>query len=157
MSLSFERLENRVLLAVSFSRNAGAGIATVRSNGEGDVINVVGDGPNRFYVNDVLFAGYEQLRIYAGGGDDEIYVTDLTIGEKLLIDAGSGGDYVEILINIDGCKSDPCQFAIGTFRDASEDGLRDEIAFQLRRALEDHRALYAPVDRSSTSQMSAAS
>jgi hypothetical protein len=68
-----------------------------------------------------------------------------------------GGDYVEILINIDGCKSDPCQFAIGAFRDASEDELRDEIAFQLRRALEDHRALYAPVDRSSTSQISAAS
>ena len=46
--------------------------------------------------------------------------------------AGGGGDYVEILINIDGCPCEPCQFAIGAFRDGSEVALRDEIGERLR-------------------------
>ena len=54
--------------------------------------------------------------------------------------AGGGSDYVEILINIDGCPSEPCQFAIGAFRDGSELALRNQIAEQLRRYFDDYRA-----------------
>ena len=46
-----------------------------------------------------------------------------------------GSDYVEILINIDGCPCEPCQFAIGAFRDGSEVALRDEIGERLRQYL----------------------
>ena len=54
----------------------------------------------------------------------------------------TGGDYVEILINIDGCPGEPCQFAIGAFRDGSEVALRDEIAERLRRYLDDYRSVH---------------
>jgi len=57
--------------------------------------------------------------------------------------AGGGGDYVEILINIDGCPSEPCQFSIGAFRNSSEVALRDEIAEHLRRYLDEYRSFHA--------------
>lgn len=53
-----------------------------------------------------------------------------------------GGNYVEILINIDGCPCEPCQFAIGAFRDGSEIALRDEIAERLRMYLDDYRSVH---------------
>ena len=55
--------------------------------------------------------------------------------------AGGGSDYVEILINIDGCPCEPCQFAIGAFRDGSENELRDQIGERLRRYLDNYRAV----------------
>jgi hypothetical protein len=59
---------------------------------------------------------------------------------------GAGGDYVEILINIDGCPSEPCQFAIGAFRNGSETALRDEIAVRLRGYLDAYRSIHARAD-----------
>ena len=56
---------------------------------------------------------------------------------------GGGGDYVEILINIDGCAIQPCQFAIGTFRNGTEADLRTELATRLSRHLDDYRALHS--------------
>ncbi len=56
--------------------------------------------------------------------------------------AGGGSDYVEILINIDGCPCEPCQFAIGAFRDGSEVELRDEIGERLRQYLDDYRSVH---------------
>jgi hypothetical protein len=54
-----------------------------------------------------------------------------------------GSDYVEILINIDGCPCEPCQFAIGAFRDgSSEVDLRDQIGERLRKYLDDHHSLH---------------
>jgi hypothetical protein len=53
-----------------------------------------------------------------------------------------GSDYVEILINIDGCPCEPCQFAIGAFRDGSEVALRDEIGKRLRQYLDDHHSIH---------------
>ena len=52
-----------------------------------------------------------------------------------------GSEYVEILINIDGCPCEPCQFAIGAFRDGSEVALRDEIGKRLRQYLDDHHSI----------------
>ena len=56
--------------------------------------------------------------------------------------AGGGGDYVEILINIDGCPCEPCQFAIGAFRNGSEAELRNEIGERLRRYLDGYRSVH---------------
>jgi hypothetical protein len=58
--------------------------------------------------------------------------------------AGGGSDYVEILINIDGCPCEPCQFAIGAFRDGSEVALRDQIGERLRHYLDDYRSVHMP-------------
>jgi hypothetical protein len=55
--------------------------------------------------------------------------------------AGGGSDYVEILINIDGCPCEPCRFAIGAFRDGSEIELRDEIGEHLRRYFDEYRSV----------------
>ena len=57
--------------------------------------------------------------------------------------AGGGGDYVEILITIDGCPSEPCRFSIGTFRHGSEAELRDEIGERLRRYYDAYRTFHA--------------
>ena len=53
---------------------------------------------------------------------------------------GAGGsDYVEILVNLEGCRADPCQFSLGVFRNAPVDTLKSAIAEQLRRHVEQHR------------------
>jgi hypothetical protein len=56
--------------------------------------------------------------------------------------AGGGGDYVELLISIDGCPCEPCQFAIGAFRTGSEVALRDQIGERLREYLDDYRSVH---------------
>jgi hypothetical protein len=48
--------------------------------------------------------------------------------------------YVEILLNIEGCRTSPCRLAIGTFRDLTEPALHDEIVHKLREHLTSHRA-----------------
>lgn len=55
-----------------------------------------------------------------------------------------GSDYVELLINIDDCPCEPCQFAIGAFRDGSEAALRDDIGERLRQYLDDYRSFHMP-------------
>jgi hypothetical protein len=53
---------------------------------------------------------------------------------------GAGeSDYVEILVNLKGCRADPCQFLLGVFRSAPADTLKSVIAEQLRRHVEQHR------------------
>ena len=51
-----------------------------------------------------------------------------------------GSDYVEILVNIVGCASEPCQISIGVFRDASEEQLSQEIGRHLQRHFDEHQA-----------------
>ncbi len=53
---------------------------------------------------------------------------------------GAGGsDYVEILVNLEGCHAQPCQFSLGVFRNASEATLKNAVAEQLRRHLDRRR------------------
>jgi len=54
--------------------------------------------------------------------------------------AGEDGDYVEIVVKLDDCLIEPCQFAIGAFRGASETHLLHDIAEQLRRHVDLHRS-----------------
>src|SRR5262245_6024285 len=57
-----------------------------------------------------------------------------------------GGEYVEILVNVDGCAIEPCRFTIGAFRGENEASLLAEITSRLRRHVDEHRP--APTDRS---------
>jgi hypothetical protein len=52
--------------------------------------------------------------------------------------SGGGASYSEVLITVRGCRAEPCQIALGVFRDSSEAALRDEIGTSLRRHLEGH-------------------
>ena len=50
------------------------------------------------------------------------------------------GAYVEILVNISGCRRDICPVSIGVFRDDAAADLRTEIATKLREHLTTHPA-----------------
>jgi len=52
--------------------------------------------------------------------------------------SGSNTDYVEILVTVQGCASEPCHVAVGVFRNASEPDLKDAITARLRRHLDEH-------------------
>jgi hypothetical protein len=51
-----------------------------------------------------------------------------------------GSDYVELLINIEGCRQEPCQLHLGIFRNASAAALKQQLSAKLREHLESHRA-----------------
>jgi len=53
------------------------------------------------------------------------------------INAG-GSDYVEILLEIRGCRTDSCQIVLGVFRNVSEGTLESDIAAQLARHVTEH-------------------
>jgi hypothetical protein len=57
----------------------------------------------------------------------------------VVLGAGSG-DYVEILVTIEGCAAEPCQFSLGVFRNSSEAAVKHAFSEQLRRHLEQHRS-----------------
>jgi hypothetical protein len=48
------------------------------------------------------------------------------------------GNYAEVIVNIAGCRAEPCRFSVGVFRDAPEAALHQEIAGQLRRHIREH-------------------
>lgn len=50
------------------------------------------------------------------------------------------GDYAEIIIDIAGCRKEPCRFSVGVFRSAPASVLHDEITGTLRRHLREHAA-----------------
>ena len=49
-----------------------------------------------------------------------------------------GGAYVEILVNITGCRTDACQIEVGAFRDVTPEDLRAQILEKLRDHLQNH-------------------
>ena len=49
-----------------------------------------------------------------------------------------GGAYVEILVNITGCRTDACQIEVGAFRDVTPEALRAQILEKLRDHLQHH-------------------
>jgi hypothetical protein len=50
-----------------------------------------------------------------------------------------GSGYTEILVTLRGCQAEPCQVAVGAFRDTSESAMRQEIVETLRRHVAQHR------------------
>ena len=59
-------------------------------------------------------------------------VVGITLG------GGASSDYIEILVNINGCRDTPCQLEVGAFRDVSEPILLAEIERKLRDHMTTH-------------------
>jgi hypothetical protein len=51
---------------------------------------------------------------------------------------GGEGNYTEVIVNIAGCRTEPCRFSVGVFRDAPEVDVHQQIAGQLRRHIREH-------------------
>ena len=68
----------------------------------------------------------------ARAASPSLRVAGVTLG------GGSESEYVEILVNVDGCKVSPCQVEVGAFRNVGESALREEITRKLREHLADH-------------------
>ena len=43
------------------------------------------------------------------------------------------GDYAEVLIDVEGCRAEPCRFSVGVFRNAAPQAIKREIAAHLSR------------------------
>jgi hypothetical protein len=52
--------------------------------------------------------------------------------------ASSGSQYVEVIMRIDGCRQEPCQFALGAIRNVSVEEFRSHVEEQLRAQLAAH-------------------
>lgn len=48
------------------------------------------------------------------------------------------GAYIEILVNVTGCRGDACQVSVGVFRNVEPGDLRTEVARKLRDHLDTH-------------------
>jgi len=51
---------------------------------------------------------------------------------------GGEGNYAEIIIDIAGCRSEPCRFSVGVFRDTAAATVHEEISGQLQRHMREH-------------------
>jgi hypothetical protein len=49
------------------------------------------------------------------------------------------GKYTEVILRVQGCQKQPCQVALGVFRDVSESALRVEIAQKVRQHIDEHK------------------
>ena len=58
--------------------------------------------------------------------------------EVVGVTIGGEGNYAEVIVDIAGCKAEPCRFSVGVFRDAPPADLHDEIAGQLQRHIREH-------------------
>ena len=68
----------------------------------------------------------------AGETSPDFQVTGVLLG------GSADSSYVEILINIVGCRSDVCQVSVGVFRDVTSSDLRQTIAIKLREHATTH-------------------
>jgi hypothetical protein len=60
--------------------------------------------------------------------------------EVVGVTLGGGADskYIEVLININGCRSSPCRIEVGAFRDVADRVLQEDITRKLREHLASH-------------------
>ena len=59
--------------------------------------------------------------------------------EVVAVTLGGEGNYAEVIIDIAGCRTEPCRFSVGVFRDAPPAVIHDEITGQVRRHIREHR------------------
>jgi hypothetical protein len=56
--------------------------------------------------------------------------------EVVGVSPGTGdGSYTEIVMVVNGCRSEPCKISLGVFRDVSEPALRAQITEKLHEHL----------------------
>ena len=58
--------------------------------------------------------------------------------EVVAVTLGGEGNYAEVIVDLAGCKAEPCRFSVGVFRDSSPAVVHDEIADQLQRHIREH-------------------
>jgi hypothetical protein len=58
-------------------------------------------------------------------------VLGVTIGDR-------DGEYTEVIIDLENCRSEPCRMSVGVFRNAPERDLRAQITASIRRHLREH-------------------
>ena len=51
-----------------------------------------------------------------------------------------GGEYAEILLNIEGCRKEPCRVTLGVLRDHTKSVLHAEIVTKLREHIAEHHS-----------------
>lgn len=59
--------------------------------------------------------------------------------EVVGVTLGGEGNYAEVIVDIAGCRAEPCRFSVGVFRDATPAVVHDEIAGQLQRHIREHQ------------------
>ena len=77
----------------------------------------------------------EVARVAADAARDassRLQVAGVTLG------GAADGAYVEILVNITGCDTGPCQVSVGAFRDVEPAVLQQQITEKLRHHLAEH-------------------
>jgi hypothetical protein len=98
--LCFERLENRILPAVTAVFNASQALLTLTGDDAGDSVRLVGGtshGQVEVFINDVTqgaFTGVQTIRANLGGGDDALDVQSVRIAQDFVVNAGEGDDAV---------------------------------------------------------------
>jgi hypothetical protein len=78
-------------------------------------------------VTDVTRIAREAAR----GESSDVRVLGVTIGDR-------DGDYAEVIIDLENCRSEPCRMSVGVFRNAPERDLREQITASIRRHLQEH-------------------
>ena len=58
--------------------------------------------------------------------------------EVLGVIVGGAGRYAEVIVDIAGCRGEPCRFSVGVFRDAPPAAVQQEIAGQMHRHIREH-------------------
>jgi hypothetical protein len=58
--------------------------------------------------------------------------------EVVAVTLGGEGDYAEVIIDIAGCRTEPCRFSVGVFRNTTAKVVHDEIAGQIRQHIREH-------------------
>jgi hypothetical protein len=54
------------------------------------------------------------------------------------VTVGGDGEYTEVIIDLENCRSEPCRMSVGVFRNAPERELREQITASIRRHLREH-------------------
>lgn len=63
----------------------------------------------------------------------DLQVAGVTLG-------AGGGEYAEVILNIRGCRKEPCQVALGVLRSETEPAVHAHITAKLRKHLKEHRS-----------------
>lgn len=102
--LSFERLEDRILLAVSFVKNS-AGDLGLRGDTASDVVDIDGTGvlgSVQVFVNGVsvgTYTGVKNIKGSMGAGNDTVNLHSIQIGGYVNLNMNTGGDRITIDTN----------------------------------------------------------
>ena len=82
----------------------------------------------------------DEVRLTAETAAREVSPTLTVAG--ITLGGASDGAYIEVLVNIAGCRADACQVFVGAFRNVTSVELQQQIADKLRTHLAEHLPEY---------------